>query len=94
MTKISFSPDGRNLVAACRDYFLYVYDVGSGYRKVAVMKGHSTFVTQLDFSEDSRTLQSNDAAREILYWDIEAGKQVSERAFRANCYTWLHPLLN
>ena len=77
VNKILFSPDGRTLVAACRDYFLYVFDVDAGYKKVAIMKGHSTFVTHMDFSSDSRVLQSNDAAREILYWDVNAGKQLA-----------------
>jgi WD40 repeat protein len=41
------------------------------------MKGHSTFVTHMDFSTDSRVLQSNDAAREILYWDVHKGRQLA-----------------
>jgi len=77
VTKLAFSPDGRTLVAACRDYFLYVFDVTVQYKKVAVMKGHSTFVTHMDFSEDGRVLQSNDAAREILYWDVRKGRQLA-----------------
>ena len=77
VNKILYSPDGRTLVAACRDYFLYVFDVDAGYKKVAIMKGHSTFVTHMDFSTDSRVLQSNDAAREILYWDVNVGKQLA-----------------
>jgi len=77
VSKLVYSPDGRTLIAACRDYFLYVYDVDNNYKKVSVMKGHSTFVTHMDFSADSRILQSNDAAREILYWDVEVGKQLA-----------------
>jgi len=77
VSKLVFSPDGRTLVAACRDYFIYVYDIGNNYRKVSVMKGHSTFVTHMDFSSDSKILQSNDAAREILYWDVDIGKQLA-----------------
>ena len=77
VTKLAYSPDGTNLVAACRDYFLYVFDVENNYKKIAVMKGHSTFVTHMDFSENSRILQSNDAAREILYWDVRNGKQLA-----------------
>jgi WD40 repeat protein len=77
VTKLMYSPDGNTLIAACRDYFLYVFDVANGYKKIAVMKGHSTFVTHMDFSEDSKILQSNDAAREILYWDVMIGKQIA-----------------
>lgn len=32
VTKLMFSPDGRTLVAACRDYFLYVFDVEVRWR--------------------------------------------------------------
>ena len=31
----------------------------------------------VDFSRDATMLQSNDAAHEILYWDAETGKQIT-----------------
>ena len=51
---------------------------GAGsYRRLAVCRGHSSFVMHVDFSRDATMLQSNDAAHEILYWDAETGKQIT-----------------
>jgi hypothetical protein len=41
------------------------------------LRGHASYVTHLDWSADSRLLQSNCGAYELLYWDVLAGKQLT-----------------
>lgn len=47
------------------------------YRRLGTCRGHCGAVVRLDFSRDGRFLQSNDTAREILYWEVATAKQVS-----------------
>ena len=39
------------------------------------LKGHSSFLTHLDWSMDNRLLRSCCASYELLYWDVGAGRQ-------------------
>jgi len=85
---IKFSPDGRWIAVANADNFIDVYEVPVAgtdkreFRKVAELKGHSSFVNHLDWSSDSMKLQSNCGAHELLYWrlwDSRDGQQVRWR---------------
>ena len=40
------------------------------------LKGHSSYVTHLDWSADNRILQSTCGAYELLYWDVLSGRQL------------------
>eukprot|EP00918_Siedleckia_nematoides_P052430 GHVU01114563.1.p1 GENE.GHVU01114563.1~~GHVU01114563.1.p1 ORF type:complete len:208 (+),score=29.15 GHVU01114563.1:487-1110(+) len=42
-------------------------------RAMHKLRGHSSTITHLDWSEDSRLLQSTSQAYELLYWDVKAG---------------------
>lgn len=55
---------------ASKDTNIYLLDVTQNYRKLGVLKGHSTFVSHIDFNWNGTVLQSNDASKEILYWDM------------------------
>jgi WD40 repeat protein len=39
------------------------------------LKGHTSFITHLDWSADNRLLRTCCASYELLYWDVGAGKQ-------------------
>jgi len=49
---------------------------GEGHQHHARYQGHSSYITQLDWSRDSKVLQSNCGAYEILYWDLRTGQQM------------------
>ncbi|CAM9841758.1 unnamed protein product, partial [Phaeothamnion confervicola] len=72
---LAYAPDGRTLAAAAADRCLYLLEVGAGYGRRAVCRGHNARVTHLDWSADSKHLQSNCAAGELLFWDARDGKQ-------------------
>jgi WD40 repeat protein len=76
---IKFSPDGTKLAIASRDNNIYIYRVDQEeqeYHIIGVCRGHSSYVTHIDWSEDSTSLQSNDGSYELLYWDANTAKQV------------------
>ena len=66
-----YSPDDRFLAVGSRDNNIYVYSCGEEYRRVAVCRSHSSYITHLDWSTDSRYIMSNCAAYEVLYWEVE-----------------------
>lgn len=73
---VAFSPDGTKLAAACTDKCIHVFC--DNYRKrCAVLKGHTSPPVKLDFDDHSTVLQSNDLGRELFFWDLQAGKQLT-----------------
>lgn len=75
VTCLRYSRSGKVLAVGCRDKLIHILSVGTGYKRVSVCKGHSSFPQQLDFSQDELYIQSNDAAREILYWNVQTAKR-------------------
>merc|ERR1711865_388438 len=47
------------------------------YMRTAIMKGHSSYITHIDFSANSKYLQTNCGAYELLFWDVRNGKQIT-----------------
>ena len=72
---LKYSPDGTILAVASRDKMIHLYETSS-YKRHGTCRGHSTAVIRMDFSTDSTVLITNDTAREVLFWDIEAAKQM------------------
>ncbi|XP_064408711.1 echinoderm microtubule-associated protein-like 2 [Latimeria chalumnae] len=80
LSVMCFSPDGNYLAIGSRDNFIYMYGVtenGRKYSRVGKCSGHSSFVTHLDWSADSKYLVTNSGAYEILCWDPSSCKQVT-----------------
>ena len=78
---IKFSPSNDSIAAASADNNIYIYSCQwDGDRKQcilrqkAVLRGHATYLTHIDWSIDSKLLQSTCGAYELLCWDIEKGK--------------------
>ena len=67
---LKFSPDKRWLAVGSHDNFIDLYDTQRGYKRVGVCKGHSSYVTHLDWSEDGRYLQTNSGDYELLFWEV------------------------
>ena len=90
--EVKYSPDGKLLAAGSHDNFIDIYDVtgdavpgrstGVRYHRLHRLKGHSSYVTHLDWSTfdpkfpDRRILQSTCGAYELLYYDGNTGRQV------------------
>ncbi|XDA83546.1 hypothetical protein R6Z07F_013435 [Ovis aries] len=77
---VSFSPDGAYLAVGSHDNLVYVYTVDQGGRKVSRLgkcSGHSSFITHLDWAQDSSCFVTNSGDYEILYWDSSTCKQIT-----------------
>jgi len=48
------------------------------YKKIGTCKGHTSFITHLDWSKDSKVLQTDSGSYEHLFWDIEDVKQITK----------------
>jgi microtubule-associated protein-like 6 len=92
---MKFSPDGTKLAVGSHDNHIYVYDVNGNYRLIATCKGHSSFITALDWTADSTALHTTCGAYELLFWDAASGAQIKDGAsrFRDEAWaTWSTPL--
>ncbi len=72
---LKFSPDGSKLAVANHDNKVYIFDVAGGYALKATCSGHSSYITHIDFTADSKFLQTNCGAYELLFWNAETGAQ-------------------
>lgn len=81
---MKYSPDNRKLAVSSHDNRIYVIDIGGKHgldqyhagNKMAVCKGHSSYISHIDFSHDSRFLQSTSGDYELLFWDTHSTKTV------------------
>ena len=75
---LKYSPDGKLLAVGSHDNFIDIYAVRGKvpYRRISRCKGHTSYITHLDWSKDSKVLQSNCGAYEIIYWDARRGKPI------------------
>ncbi|XP_070181364.1 echinoderm microtubule-associated protein-like 2 isoform X3 [Littorina saxatilis] len=77
---IQFSPDGNYIAVGSRDNYVYVYQASEGGRKfsrVGRCSGHSSFITHIDWSEDSQYIASNSGDYELLMWTASTCKQLT-----------------
>ncbi|KAK0137169.1 Echinoderm microtubule-associated protein-like 1 [Merluccius polli] len=80
ISNIKYSPDGNYLAVGSHDNFVYIYGVtenGRKYSRAGKCSGHSSFVTHLDWSQDSHYLVTNSGDYEILFWEAPSGKHVT-----------------
>ena len=72
--EIKYSPDLRSMAVASHDTFIDLYDCAdSRYLRLHRCKGHSATVSHIDWASDSRMLQSQCNAYELLYWNTDRG---------------------
>ena len=74
ISDVKFSPDGATLALSSHDRCIYLYNVGD-FATTAKCRGHKGRIEHLDWSEDSKYLQSTDDAGELLFWEVESGEQ-------------------
>jgi microtubule-associated protein-like 6 len=84
---IKFSPDNKMLAVGSHDDIIDLYS-SPDFKLKYSMKKHSSFITHLDWSENSSNLQSNCGAYELLFWDVGSGKQMTGGATALKDEAW------
>jgi WD40 repeat protein len=72
---VRYSPDDSYLAVGTQDSKVYILSTKT-FGHSAICSGHHSSVTHLDFSADSRVLQSVSSDYELLFWDVASGKQI------------------
>ncbi|XP_069036298.1 echinoderm microtubule-associated protein-like 3 isoform X2 [Lepisosteus oculatus] len=91
LSVMRYSPDGNFLAVGSHDNFIYIYGVSDGGRRYARFgkcTGHSSFITHLDWSKDSKFIMSNSGDYEILYWDVSGGCKLLRNRFESKDREW------
>ena len=84
-----YNADGNYLAVGSHDNFIYLYTT-ENYRKVGRLRGHSSFITGLDWSLDSSKIRSCCGAYELLFFDVETKKQDPSGASNTTSTTWMN----
>ena len=94
ISQVKYSPDGHWLAVGSHDNFVDMYDVVRNFKRVGVCKGHSSYITHMDWSDDSRLLQTNSGDYELLYWEVPSCEQVKFPSALKDVHwaTWTCPL--
>lgn len=87
ISDLKFSPDNGSLAVGSHDNAIYLYSLPK-FQKLFVMRKHSSYITHLDWSENSMNLHSNCGAYELLFWDCTSGKQLPGGASALRDENW------
>lgn len=66
--EMKFSPDGCFLAVGSNDGPVDIYAVAQRYKKTGECSKSSSFITHIDWSLDSKFLQTNDGAGERFFY--------------------------
>uniref|UniRef100_A0A671UC96 EMAP like 5 n=1 Tax=Sparus aurata TaxID=8175 RepID=A0A671UC96_SPAAU len=77
--ELKYSPDGAHLAVGSNDNSVDIYGVVQRYKKVGECIGSNSFITHMDWSTDSKFLQTNDGSGRRLFYRMPSGKEVTNR---------------
>jgi len=86
---IKYSPNEDLLAVGSHDNHIYIYTVhGDQYSLKGALKGHNSFITGIDWSEDGKNIKSVCGAYELLFWDVDSLSQVTDGATKFRDTRW------
>jgi WD40 repeat protein len=77
ITEIRYSPTEDIIAIGSKDGSIHVLSITNNYRHVAVCRGTTSQIKNLDFSIDGKVIKSTDGSRELLFWDVHSGQQIT-----------------
>ena len=85
-----FNPDESKLAVGSHDNFIYLYNTtpDGKYTRAGTLKGHSSYITALDWSQDGDWIRSSCGAYELLFFDPGTRKQVPGGASATVATQW------
>mmetsp|Transcript_2648 Transcript_2648/g.3657 ORF Transcript_2648/g.3657 Transcript_2648/m.3657 type:complete len:130 (+) Transcript_2648:490-879(+) len=87
-----YNADGSKLAVGSHDNFIYLYNtVANGkYTPFGKLKGHSSFITGVDWSLDGGKIRTSCGAYELLFFDVDIKKQDPSGASNTTSTTWMN----
>lgn len=76
--ELKYSPDGAHLAVGSNDNSVDIYGVVQRYKKVGECVGSNSFITHMDWSTDSKYLQTNNGIGRRLFYRMPS-KSKSEQ---------------
>jgi len=76
VSAVAWSPDGRRLATAGKDYNIYIWEAATG-RQLNVLSGHSVYITSVAFNQAGNLLASASFDDVIRLWDANSGRQLA-----------------
>ncbi|OXB75363.1 UNVERIFIED_CONTAM: hypothetical protein H355_009517 [Colinus virginianus] len=77
--ELKYSPDGNFLAVGSNDSSVDIYGVVQRYKKVGECIGSLSFITHMDWSSDSKYIQTNDGNGKRLFYRMPSGKEVTNK---------------
>lgn len=81
ISEVKISPSGAILAVGSHDHHIYLYKLHDAsckkVTKTATFAKHQSYITHIDFSSDSKVLQSNCGAYELLFSDAANGRHIT-----------------
>ena len=81
---VKYSPNGELLAVAGIDgnnkgtMHIFLYETKKRYNLFKKLRGHTSRINHLDFSEDGEYIQSCSSSYELLYHSVETGNQITK----------------
>jgi WD40 repeat protein len=85
---MSYSPCGKFLAVGSHDNNVYVYDVSNSYHLVSKFHKQTSFITSLDWSTDSKNIQSISGSYELLFSEAATGHHLTDGATQLKDEEW------
>lgn len=77
VTEIRYSPTEDLVAVGLKDGTIHLLSTRNGYRHLAICRGHTSQIKNIDFSLDGKIIKSSDGSRELLFWDVNTGQQLT-----------------